>query len=105
EAIKAVGWGTFTGFSVSAYLNSIQKHNAGAAGLFTRTGYVMPWLAALGGIYAATEGITSNVREEDDFWNAGLAGCVAGGLAGSRRKSISMMAGGCFVVGTTMGAY
>ncbi|KAJ1923438.1 hypothetical protein IWQ60_005881 [Tieghemiomyces parasiticus] len=105
ESIKAAGMGAFSGFCVSSFLTHIQSHNAGAAGVFTRTGYLMPYLAALGGIYAATEGIASNVREEDDFANAAVAGCVTGVLAGARNKSVPLMTGGCLVLGVSMGAY
>ncbi|KAJ1968095.1 hypothetical protein IWQ62_001450, partial [Dispira parvispora] len=51
DSLKNAGFGVFAGFAVSAYLNAVHTHKAGAAGVITRTGYLMPLFAVLGGIF------------------------------------------------------
>ncbi|KAJ1645966.1 hypothetical protein IWQ61_010253 [Dispira simplex] len=105
DSLKNAGFGMFAGFAVSAYLNAVHTHKAGAAGVITRTGYLMPLFAVLGGIFTATEGLAANYRQEDDYLNSMLAGGVAGFLAGARRRSLPIMIGCAFTMSMAMGAY
>ncbi|KAJ1984511.1 hypothetical protein H4R34_000597 [Dimargaris verticillata] len=105
NGLTGAGYGLLSGFAASAYLNSAQVHTHGAAGLVTRTGYLMPYLAVVGGIYGVTESVVGNVRQQDDYVNTMVAGGVAGMLAGARRRSIPAMISGLLVVGGFMGAY
>jgi hypothetical protein len=42
------------------------------------------FVAAMGGVFALTECAAENIRGENDAYNAGIAGCAAGLVAGVR---------------------
>ncbi|KAG2178906.1 hypothetical protein INT43_001753 [Umbelopsis isabellina] len=93
------------GLFVSAMQNTMAKHNEGAKGIFTRTGGTIGFLAAMGGVFALTECAAESIRGESDAYNAGIAGCAAGLVAGIRAHSIPVMCAACAGVGATMFTY
>ncbi|KAG8869032.1 hypothetical protein FRB97_001649, partial [Tulasnella sp. 331] len=72
------------GVVVSAVQNALAKHNAGAAGIFTRTGGTIGFFAAMGATFALTDSMSANIREKNDATNGFVGGCSAGVLAGLR---------------------
>lgn len=84
--VKTALQGAGVGLLVSAVQNSLDKHNKGAMGVFTRTGGTIGLFAAMAGIFAGGEAISANVRQTDDAWNTAIGGCAAGFVAGLRRE-------------------
>ncbi|RUS22400.1 LOW QUALITY PROTEIN: hypothetical protein BC937DRAFT_89448 [Endogone sp. FLAS-F59071] len=75
------------------------------ADLFVWFGPIFHQTAAMGGVFAASECIAKQVRQEDDPWNSAIAGCAAGLVAGIRAHSIPTMCIGCAAIGGTFAAY
>lgn len=48
-------------------------------------------IAAMGGVFALTECAAEGIRGESDPYNAGIAGCAAGLVAGVRCKRAMQM--------------
>ncbi|KIO31237.1 hypothetical protein M407DRAFT_19853 [Tulasnella calospora MUT 4182] len=87
------------GVLVSAVQNALAQHNAGAMGIFTRTGGTIGFFAALGGTFALADSVSANIREKDDAVNGFVGGCSAGALAGLRARSIPTAVMACGVMG------
>jgi hypothetical protein len=62
-------------------------------------------LAAMAGVFAATDSAVANVRETKDAWNSVAAGCAAGVVAGGFQRSAQTMVFGCVGMGAMMGAF
>ncbi|CAO3682833.1 unnamed protein product [Umbelopsis ramanniana] len=105
QAAKTTAVAGGAGLFVSAIQNTMGKHSEGAKGIFTRTGGTIGFLAAMGGVFALTECAAEGIRGESDPYNAGIAGCAAGLVAGVRSHSIATMCAACAGVGATMFAY
>ncbi|KAI9292578.1 hypothetical protein K502DRAFT_73887 [Neoconidiobolus thromboides FSU 785] len=93
------------GFLVSAYKNAVQVHNAGALGVFTRTGGDIGYYGVTGVAFAATTCFAQSIREKDDHWNKAIGGAVAGAIAGARSQRIGKVAFGAFAAGSAMWLY
>ncbi|OZJ07017.1 hypothetical protein BZG36_00010 [Bifiguratus adelaidae] len=93
------------GVFISAIQNALDTHREGARGVITRTGGTIGYFAAIGGIFAATECATRNIRGKEDMWNSAAGGCAAGIVAGIRAHSFSVMCGACAAIGGTMAAF
>ncbi|WWC86895.1 uncharacterized protein L201_001774 [Kwoniella dendrophila CBS 6074] len=93
------------GLLVSAVQNALDKHNAGAMGIVTRTGGTIGFFAAMGFSFSFVQAITANIRETDDALNGAAGGCAAGFLAGVRAKSLPMAFGACAGMGTLIGTF
>merc|ERR1711939_1191542 len=61
SAFQGAGIGLF----VSAIKNSLESHNKGAMGIFTRTGWIGGYLAAIGFTYTATRNTLLNTNTDD----------------------------------------
>lgn len=83
NAMSAAGISACAGLLVSSVQNSLQKHNAGAMGVFTRTGSTIALFTAMGGIFSFTDSAVANTREKNDALNGALGGCAAGLVAGA----------------------
>lgn len=62
-------------------------------------------LAAMAGVFAATDSAVSNVRETKDAWNSVAAGCASGLVAGGFQRNAQTMVFGCVGMGALMGAF
>ncbi|WWD21499.1 hypothetical protein CI109_105985 [Kwoniella shandongensis] len=93
------------GLLVSAVQNALESHNAGALGIFTRTGGTIGFFAAMGFSFSFTQAITANIRETDDALNGAAGGCAAGFLAGVRARSFPIAVGACAGMGTLIGTF
>lgn len=71
------------GLFVSAIQNSIQTHDKGAMGVFTRTGSTIALFTAMGGIFSFTDSFVANRRQKNDAFNGAAGGCAAGLVAGA----------------------
>ncbi|KAG8928749.1 hypothetical protein FRC03_005553 [Tulasnella sp. 419] len=87
------------GLVISAVQNALSTHNAGAAGVLTRTGGTIGIFAAMGATFAFADGVSANIREKDDHINGFVGGCSAGLLAGLRARSIPVAVGSCALMG------
>ncbi|ORX94972.1 hypothetical protein K493DRAFT_260919 [Basidiobolus meristosporus CBS 931.73] len=105
KAVESALFGGTLGLLASAVQNSFQSHSAGAAGVFTRTGRVIPYLAVVGGVFSATECLSESIREKKDYINSGIAGCTVGILAGLQARSFPVMVGATVGLGVFMGLY
>ncbi|KAG9015991.1 hypothetical protein FRB90_003911 [Tulasnella sp. 427] len=94
-ALQSAGVGVL----ISAVQNALAHHNAGAMGIFTRTGGTIGFFAALGGTFALADSVSANIREKDDAVNGFVGGCSAGALAGLRARSIPTAVMACGVMG------
>ncbi|KAG9043011.1 hypothetical protein FS837_010141 [Tulasnella sp. UAMH 9824] len=94
-ALQSAGVGVL----ISAVQNALAQHNAGAMGIFTRTGGTIGFFAALGGTFALADSVSANIREKDDAVNGFVGGCSAGALAGLRARSIPTAVMACAVMG------
>ncbi|KAJ9064980.1 hypothetical protein DSO57_1024817 [Entomophthora muscae] len=77
------------GFVISAYKNATQIHNAGAFGVFTRTGGDIGYLGVSGLAYQGVACLSESVRGKDDYWNSAIGGAAAGAIIGSRSLRLS----------------
>ncbi|KAK9766383.1 hypothetical protein K7432_004573 [Basidiobolus ranarum] len=105
KAVESALLGGTIGLLASAIQNSFQNHSAGAAGVFTRTGRVIPYLAVVGGVFSATECLSESIREKKDYVNSGIAGCTVGILAGLQARSFPVMVGATVGLGAFMAVY
>merc|ERR1711939_430390 len=96
SAFQGAGIGLF----VSAIKNSLESHNKGAMGIFTRTGWIGGYLAAIGFTYTATRNTLLNTLSP-----ASAAGCAAGFVAGVRTGSIPKAMGLCAFMGGALGTF
>ncbi|SAM82427.1 related to nadh-ubiquinone oxidoreductase 21.3 kda subunit [Ustilago bromivora] len=93
------------GLFVSAIQNSVQTHNKGAFGVFTRTGSTIALFTAMGGIFSYTDSTVANFRQEDDAINGAVGGCAAGVVLGAAARSVPMMFGGCASLAALIGTF
>ncbi|KAK0564375.1 hypothetical protein OC861_004315 [Tilletia horrida] len=93
------------GLLVSSVQNALQTHNAGAMGVFTRTGSTIAIMAAMGGTFAYADSLTANIRESNDALNAAAGGCAAGLVMGASSRSAPTMLFGCLGLGALMGTF
>lgn len=75
-----------------------------------RVGPLLNWfllfpLAAMAGVFAATDSAVANVRETKDAWNSVAAGCASGIVAGGFQRNAQTMVFGCLGMGAMMGAF
>ena len=81
--MSAAGVSAFAGLLVSSIQNSLSKHNAGAMGIFTRTGGTIALFTVMGGVFSFTDSFVANSREKNDSVNGAVGGCAAGLVAGA----------------------
>lgn len=93
------------GLLVSAVQNSLQTHNKGALGVFTRTGSTIAVFSAMGGIFSYTDSFVANTRGKTDAVNGAAGGCAAGLVLGAVSRSVPMMAGGCAGLAALIGTF
>ncbi|PWN94009.1 hypothetical protein FA10DRAFT_270905 [Acaromyces ingoldii] len=93
------------GLFVSAIQNSIQTHDKGAMGVFTRTGSTIALFTAMGGIFSFTDSFVANRRQKNDAFNGAAGGCAAGLVAGANARSIPMMFGSCAALAALVGTF
>ncbi|PVU98084.1 hypothetical protein BB559_001781 [Furculomyces boomerangus] len=105
EAAKFSLIGGGLGLLTSALQNSLQTHNAGAIGVLSRTGSTIGYFAVMGGVFAGTRGLSADLRGKHDHWNTAAAGCLAGFIAGIRKRSIPAGIGACVFMGGALGTY
>ncbi|CAG8493441.1 4495_t:CDS:2 [Ambispora gerdemannii] len=105
ETLKTGFIFTTIGLFFSAVQNTLDTHNHGALGVFTRTGSTITSFAAIGSIFAATESLSANIRKTDDWRNSALAGCAAGMYPGLRAHSYPLLIGGCAGLGIVLGVF
>merc|ERR1712130_264061 len=105
ETFKTAAGGAAVGLLVSAVQNSLQKHKAGAMGIFSRTGGTIAVLTIVGGAFAFADASVANYRHKEDGWNGAAGGCAAGAVIGAASGSLPMMAGSCVGMGTLLGTF
>ncbi|KAK4055711.1 hypothetical protein OIV83_000257 [Microbotryomycetes sp. JL201] len=94
------------GLFISAIKNSLEAHNKGAMGVFTRTGWLAGYFAAAGVAFTVVDHQVANFIESSDNGIAGAAGgCAAGFVSGIRSGSIPKAMGLCAFMGTAIGTY
>lgn len=94
------------GLFVSAVKNSLESHNKGAMGVFTRTGWIAGYFAAAGFVFSAVDHTVANLRESNSDGVAGAAGgCAAGFVTGIRSGSLPTAMGMCAFLGTAIGTF
>ena len=101
ETFKTAAGGAAVGLLVSAVQNSLQKHKAGAMGIFSRTGGTIAVLstsahaqyaygaAIVGGAFAFADASVANYRHKEDGWNGAAGGCAAGAVIGAACSSFA----------------
>jgi len=97
--------GAGVGFLVSSVQNSLQKHNKGAMGVFTRTGGTIGVFAAAAATFTYVDQTLANLRETNDALNGASGGCAAGFLMGVRQGNLPAAFGGCLAVGALIGTF
>lgn len=90
------------GLFVSAMQNTLETHNRGALGVFTRTGSTIVIFTAMGGAYSFVSAASSNLREKSDAWNAFWGGAVAGAIGGLKQRTFPAMLGCGAALGVLM---
>ncbi|PWN53800.1 hypothetical protein IE53DRAFT_309610 [Violaceomyces palustris] len=105
DSMSAATISAGAGLFVSAVQNSIQTHNKGALGVFTRTGSTIALFTAMGGIFSYTDSMVANIRQKNDAFNGAAGGCAAGLVAGAAARSIPMMAGSCIALASLVGTF
>ncbi|KAL8290176.1 hypothetical protein RQP46_003115 [Phenoliferia psychrophenolica] len=94
------------GLFVSAIKNSLETHNKGAMGVFTRTGWIVGYFATAGFVFSYVDHTVANIRESSTDGVAGAAGgCAAGFVSGIRTGSIPKAMGMCAFLGAAIGTY
>lgn len=83
NGMNAAATSAAAGVLVSAVQNSVQRHDKGALGVFTRTGSTIALFTAMGGVFAYTDAAVANIREKNDSFNGAAGGCAAGLVAGA----------------------
>ncbi|WFD24312.1 hypothetical protein MEQU1_003011 [Malassezia equina] len=108
ETFNAGLAGAAVGLLASAVQNSLQKHKAGAMGIFTRTG------AFVGGLFTFASASLANFRQKEDGYNGAAGGCAAGLVVGAASMlcnayllagSVPVMAGSCVGLGALVGTF
>ncbi|CEQ40619.1 SPOSA6832_02254, partial [Sporobolomyces salmonicolor] len=98
--------GAGVGLFVSAIKNSLDNHNKGAMGIFTRSGWLIGYFASIGFAFTFVDHTVANLIETKDNGVAGAAGgCAAGFVAGIRTGSIPKAMGMCAFLGAAVGTY
>ncbi|KAJ9479357.1 Complex I-B14.7 [Pseudozyma hubeiensis] len=105
DGMTAAGASAGAGLLVSAIQNSVQTHNKGALGVFTRTGSTIALFTAMGGIFSYTDSTVANFRQKDDAVNGAIGGCAAGFVLGAAARSVPMMFGGCASLAALIGTF
>lgn len=88
NGMAAAATSAFAGTLVSAVQNSVQTHNKGALGVFTRTGSTIALFTAMGGIFSFTDSFVANTRRQNDAWNGAAGGCAAGLVVGASGECV-----------------
>ncbi|BGP39200.1 hypothetical protein JCM10450v2_003155 [Rhodotorula kratochvilovae] len=105
-AFNASLTGAGVGLFVSAIKNSLETHNKGAMGVFSRTGWVIGYFASAGFAYSYVNHSVANLIESRDSGVAGAAGgCAAGFIMGMRGGSLPSAVGMCAFTGALVGTY
>lgn len=105
-AFNAGVTGAGVGLFVSAIQNSLQNHNKGAMGVFTRTGWMIGYFATAGFVFSYVDNTVANTIESKTNGVAGAAGgCAAGFVAGIRSGSLPKAMGMCAFMGSLVGTY
>ena len=109
KTLKTTGGAAFAGLFVSALQNTLARHDHGARGVISRSGNTiaifgishifiyLKKLAAVGGVFTATECLVESLRHEHPIGNtspfrgedadvipSAVAGCAAGIIASAR---------------------
>ncbi|CAD6575911.1 MAG: hypothetical protein CYPHOPRED_005830 [Cyphobasidiales sp. Tagirdzhanova-0007] len=95
--------GAGVGLLVSSVQNSLQTHNKGALGVFTRTGGTIGIFAAVPATFTYIDQALANLRSKDDAVNGAAGGCAAGFLMGVQRGSLPSAFGGCAFLAVLIG--
>jgi len=82
---NSLTFGSF-GLLLSAYKNATEIHNAGALGVFTRTGSAITFFALAGLTYSGVTCLSEKIRGKEDYWNKTIGGTFAGAAAGATKK-------------------
>ncbi|EPQ27546.1 uncharacterized protein PFL1_05084 [Pseudozyma flocculosa PF-1] len=105
DGMTAAGASAGVGLLVSAVQNSMQTHNKGALGVFTRTGSTIALFTAMGGIFSYTDATVANFRQKTDAINGAAGGCAAGLVLGAGARSLPMMVGSCAALAALVGTF
>ncbi|KAN0065744.1 hypothetical protein ACQY0O_000874 [Thecaphora frezii] len=105
DAMTSAGASAGAGLLVSAVQNSMQNHNKGAFGVFTRTGSTIAIFTAMGGIFSFTDSTVANFRQKSDAINGAAGGCAAGLVLGAGARSLPMMVGSCAALAALIGTF
>ncbi|GAA5927286.1 uncharacterized protein JCM15063_005854 [Sporobolomyces koalae] len=98
--------GAGVGLFVSAIKNSLETHNKGAMGVFSRTGWIIGYFATIGFTFSFVDHTVANMIESKDNGVAGASGgCAAGFVSGIRTGSIPKAMGMCMFMGAAVGTY
>ncbi|BGP15127.1 hypothetical protein JCM10213_006540 [Rhodosporidiobolus nylandii] len=98
--------GAGVGLFVSAIKNSVETHNKGAMGVFSRTGWVIGYFATAGFVFSFVDHSVANLIESKDNGIAGASGgCAAGFVSGLRTGSLPKAMGMCAFMGAAVGTY
>ncbi|BFZ60761.1 hypothetical protein YB2330_001813 [Saitoella coloradoensis] len=101
EALKGGATMGVMGLAVSAMKNHLQTHNHGGMGVFTRTGSLIGWGAAIGTSFTFFSSASANLRETEDAYNAFIGGFMAGAVAGLKKGKITSVVGMGALIGST----
>ncbi|WFD34662.1 hypothetical protein MCUN1_001503 [Malassezia cuniculi] len=105
EALSAGAVSAVAGLFVSAVQNSLQRHQSGALGIFSRTGSTIALFTLVGASFAFTDAYVSNFRRKSDGISGAAGGCASGLVAGAAVRSIPVMAGSCAGLATLIGTF
>ncbi|WFD28385.1 hypothetical protein MNAN1_003395 [Malassezia nana] len=105
EAFNAGIASAGVGLLASAVQNSLQKHKAGAMGIFTRTGGTIALFTLAGSLFTYASASLANLRQKEDGYNGAIGGCVSGLVLGAAYRSVPMMAGSCVGLGALVGTF
>ncbi|GAA5970700.1 hypothetical protein JCM11641_007404 [Rhodosporidiobolus odoratus] len=98
--------GAGVGLFVSAIKNSLETHNKGAMGVFSRTGWIIGYFATAGFVFSFVDHSVANAIESKDNGVAGASGgCAAGFVSGIRSGSLTKAMGMCAFMGAAVGTY
>ncbi|GAA5843997.1 hypothetical protein JCM9279_003696 [Rhodotorula babjevae] len=102
SALTGAGVGLF----VSAIKNSLETHNKGAMGVFSRTGWLIGYFATASFAFSYVNHSVANLVESRDSGLAGASGgCAAGFITGLRSGSVPAAMGMCAFTGALVGTY
>ncbi|SCV70586.1 BQ2448_3348 [Microbotryum intermedium] len=100
--LVSAGFGLF----ISSIKNSLDSHNKGAMGVFTRTGWMIGYFATAGFVYTFVNNSVSNLIQNSTNGIAGATGgCAAGFVSGIRNGSLPSAVGLCAFMGAAVGTY